>query len=643
MGRRIVVEQAIAALFGPGLSESMRRSAERDAEKLASLVGNYGLGTAARMAREISTILASGLGAARMQSSRLLELLTHLRRELDRIPDASAPDQTRKAVNLLIVDHSTSFVETAAIESVKLGMNAEVAFELSVASGLLLTQPIDLIVLDLYFPDGREGSLEFIREVCRSHPRIPVLAMSATDTIEDRLAVARAGAAGFLRKTLPVRQLLQIVGRQWQYIRPDRPVHTLLATSDEELRQRLAPAFEDANLPLAVKQNPQDLWDALSLSNPDLLLMDGTMSDSSAMDLCRMIRNDSRWATLPVLLLGSADVTLTRAAGVDEVLPRDIDGSKLIDCVQSRMRRIQIYRSFGQTDALTGTTCIEHSAQMMRQLLHLSVRQKQPFTLLVTELDQITTIREKEGPGAADVAQHRLAQLLIQFFRSEDVVARWSGDEFVVALFGIDRDHAVGRTNQLLKKIVQNPFPEPVWASVPVTLSVGLAQYPVDGEMLEELHESARQAFQMARQNGGNRVLRAGEAPSPSPLLDRVDVVVVDGSMEDAGPLVEALQDNKLSVRWLRTGEEAIRMLTGSSRSLGTSLVLLAAELPDIDGFLVFRQLLREVVVRNVIIMADAPTQDQVLSALQLGALDYITRPLDIPAMVERAHQAMQE
>lgn len=643
MGRRIVVEQAIAALFGNGLNDSMRRNAEREAEKLASLVGSYGLGTAARMAREIGAIMASGLGAARMQSSRLLELLTYLRRELDRIPENAGLDDTRSAISVLLIDHTTSFVETASIEAVKLGMNAEVAFDLATAKGFVLTQPIDLILLDLYFPDGREGSLEFVREVSRSHPRVPIIVMSATDTVDDRLEVARAGAMGYLRKTLPVRQLMQLVGRCWQQIGPDHSFHTLLASADEELQQRLTAAFETANLPLQIKMSPQHLWDALSLSNPDVLLVDATMDDSRALDLCRMIRNEARWSTLPILMMGSVDATAARLTGVDDVLPREIEGVRLIESLQSRMRRVQIYRSFGQMDALTGTSSIDHSKQMMTQLLHLSERQKQPFILLVTQLDQIETIRQNEGPGAADIVQHRLAQMLIQFFRAEDVVARWAGDEFVVALFGIDRDRAVGRAAQLLKKITQNPFPEPEWASIPVTLSAGLAQYPVDGETLDALYKSAKQAFLVARENGGNRALRSGEVPAPIPLLERVDVVVVDGNVESIGPVVEALQDDKLTVRWLHSGEEAIRTLTGTSRSLGTSLVLLAAELPDIDGFLVFRQLLREVVVRNVILLANAPSQDQVLIALQLGALDYITRPFDVLALVERVHQALQE
>jgi diguanylate cyclase (GGDEF)-like protein len=395
-----------------------------------------------------------------------------------------------------------------------------------------------------------------------------------------------------------------------------------------------------------MESDPQSLWNTLSLNNPDALLVDAgqdaAQNDTAAVDLCRMIRNEPRWSTLPIVVLGETASSVARSTGIDAVLPRDIEAAELIDSLHSRMRRVHIYRSFGQVDALTGTASIGHSKRMMMQLLHLSERQKQPFTLLVTQLDQIAAIRQNEGPSAADVVQHRLAQLLIQFFRSEDVVARWSGDEFVVALLGIDRDRAVGRVAQLLKKITQNPFPEPEWATIPVTLSVGLAQYPVDGETLEELHVSARKAFEIAQEHGGNRSLRAGEAPAPAPLLDRVDIVVVDGNAESIGPVIEVLQDDKLTVRWLRSGEEAIRALTGSSRSLGTSLVLLAAELPDIDGFLVFRQLLREVAVRNVIILADAPSQDQVLTALQLGALDYITRPFDIPALVERVHQALQ-
>jgi len=644
MGRRIVVEQAIAALFGNGLTDSMRRNAEREAEKLASLVGSYGLGAAARMAREIASIMSGGLGSARMQSSRLLELLTALRRELDRIPESDAQEDPKAAAHVLIVDHTTGFTEAASIEAVKLGMNAEIAFDINSAKGYIATQATNLVLLDLYFPDGRERSLEFIREVARTHPRIPVIALSASDNFDDRLQVARAGGRGFLRKTRPVRELMQLALHRWQQLRQETQMSALLASADRDLKARILTAFEPAGLHVHVDEDPQSIWNTLSLSNPDLLLIDAGLDNPGVLDLCRLIRNESRWSTIPILVVGASDAQSTNAllaSGVDDCMPREIDGAQMVERVRSRMKRIQLYRSFGQVDALTGTSSIQQSTQLMNQLLRLSERQRQPFCLLVTALDQIEIIRKTEGPNAADVVQHRLAQLLVGFFRNEDVVARWEGDNFVVALFGIDRDRAVARATQLLHKITQNPFPEPEWASLPVTLSAGLAQYPVDGETIETLHEAAATAYQIARDHGGNRALRAGEVPTPSALLERVNVVVVDDNAESIGPVVEAMQEDKLTVRWLRTGADAIRTLTGSSRNVGTSLVLLAAELPDMDGFLVFRQLLREVVVRNVIILADQPSQDQVLAALQLGALDYISRPFDIPALLERVHNAL--
>lgn len=643
MSRRIVIEHAIASLFGSDLTEPMRRKAERAADKLASLVGSYGLGTAARIAREIGGILAGGTGAAHVQAPRLLELLTQLRRELENSSDATADDEARTTVHILIVDHTTTLVEAAAIEAGKLGLNAEVAFDLAGARELVRHQNFDLILLNLYSPGGREGALAFIREMAHMHPHLPVIVMSATDAVDDRLEVARAGGHGYLRKALSIRQLIQLAYRRWQQLGLNHSFQSLLASTNESLQQRLLPAFRDAQRNLFLAGDPQSLWDALFHTHPDVLLLDSEPDEEDALDLCQMIRNEPRWSTLPIVLLGACSPARARAVGVDAILPHDIEGAELVECLQSRMNRVHIYRNFGNIDTLTGTFSMAQSRKMTKQLLQLATRQKQPFTLLVAQLDQIAIIRKNQGPGAADIVQHRLAQLLIRLFRSEDVVARWSGDEIVVGMFGIDRNRALVRAGQLLERIARNPFPEPEWATIPVTLSIGLAQYPVDGEKLDKLYESAQQALQIAREHGGNRVLRTGEAAAPVPLLERVDVVAVDANAESIGPLIEALQDDKLSVRWLRSGEEAIRLLTGSSRSLGTSIVLLAAELPDMDGFRVFQQFLREVAVRDVIILADAPSQDQVLSALQLGAIDYITRPFDIAALVERVHAALQE
>ncbi len=643
MSRRIVIEHAIASLFGSDLTETMRRKAEREADQLASLVGSYGLGTAARIAREIGGILAGGTGAAHVQAPRLLELLTQLRRELENSSDATADDEARTTVHLLIIDHTTSLVEAAAIEAGKLGLNAEVAFDLAGARESLRHQNFDLILLNLYSPEGREGTLAFIRETAHLHPHLPVIVMSATDTVDDRLEVARAGGRGYLRKALSIRQLIQLAYRRWQQLGLNHSFQSLLASANEPLRQRLLPAFQNAQRDLFLAGDPQSLWDALFHTHPDVLLLDSALDGEGVLDLCHMIRNEPRWSTLPIVLLGARSPSLARAAGVDAILPYDIEGAELVECLQSRMNRVHIYRNFGNIDTLTGTLSMPQSRKMANQLLQLATRQKQPFTLLVAQLDQIAIIRENEGPGAADIVQHRLAQLFVQLFRSEDVVARWSGDEIVVGMFGIDRNRAVARAGQLLERITRNPFPEPEWAPGPVTLSIGLAQYPVDGEKIDKLYESAQQALQIAREHGGNRVLRTGEPAAPVPLLERVDVVAVDANAESMGPLIKVLQDDKLSVRWLRSGEEAIRLLTGPSRSLGTSIVLLAAELPDMDGFQVFQQFLREVAVRDVIILADAPSQDQVLSALQLGAIDYVTRPFDITALAERIHVALQE
>ena len=651
MSHRIVIEQAIASLFGSGLNEPMRRKAERDAETLASLVGSYGLGSAAGIAREIGGILASGAGAARVQAPRLLDLLTQLRRDLEKFSDAAAREDARTTVHLLIVDPTPSLADVAVMEAAKLGLNAEIAAGLGAARESLLHPGIDFLLLNLDGPeerpegrrDGRDDAIAFIQELSHSHPDIPVVVMSATDSVEERMEAARAGACGYLRKTLSIRQRIQLAYRRWQQLRPGDTSQCLLASADESLQQRLLPAFEDAHRHLLVAGDLQSLWDALYIHHPDVLLLDSGFNDEGAFDLCHMIRNEPRWSTLPILLLGAQSHSLARVFEADEILPKDIDGAELIEHLQNYLHRVGIYRNFGHVDPLTGTFSLAQSQEIMKNLLQLAMRHKQPFTLLITRLDQIATIRNIEGPGAADLLQHRLAQVLTESFRVEDVVARGEEEDLIVGMFGIDRNRALPRAEELLEKIARNPFPEPEWATIPVTLSVGLAQYPVDGETLEQLDESARQALHIAQKNGGNRALRTGEAPAPVPFLDRADVVVVDANAESIGPVIEALRNDKLSVRWLRSGEEAIRSLTGSSRTLGTSLVLLAAELPDMDGFLVFRQFLREIAIRDVMILANAPSQDQVLTALQLGAIDYITRPLDIPALVERVHEALHE
>jgi DNA-binding NarL/FixJ family response regulator len=69
----------------------------------------------------------------------------------------------------------------------------------------------DVVLLDVHMPAG--GGVEVIRQVLRSHPEVRFLALSVSDAAEDVIAVIRAGARGYVTKTISGPELADAVRR----------------------------------------------------------------------------------------------------------------------------------------------------------------------------------------------------------------------------------------------------------------------------------------------------------------------------------------------------------------------------------------------------------------------------------------------
>jgi DNA-binding NarL/FixJ family response regulator len=77
-------------------------------------------------------------------------------------------------------------------------------------AGIGHLQP-DVVLLDVHMPDG--GGAEVLRKVRTTHPDVVFLALSVSDAAEDVIAVIRAGARGYVTKTISSQELVRAVTR----------------------------------------------------------------------------------------------------------------------------------------------------------------------------------------------------------------------------------------------------------------------------------------------------------------------------------------------------------------------------------------------------------------------------------------------
>jgi DNA-binding NarL/FixJ family response regulator len=118
------------------------------------------------------------------------------------------------AVTVFLVDDHALFRAGVKAELDSLTEDVEVVGEAgSVAeavAGIGHTRP-DVVLLDVHMPDG--GGAEVLRRVRPELPDVVFLALSVSDAAEDVIAVIRAGARGYVTKTISSRELVTAITR----------------------------------------------------------------------------------------------------------------------------------------------------------------------------------------------------------------------------------------------------------------------------------------------------------------------------------------------------------------------------------------------------------------------------------------------
>jgi len=163
------------------------------------------------------------------------------------------------------------------------------------------------------------------------------------------------------------------------------------------------------------------------------------------------------------------------------------------------------------TDSLTGLYNRSHLMETLAGEVARSRRHNRPFTLLIMDIDHFKTYNDTYGHLAGDEALRRTGLLLKESIRSCDYAARYGGEEFILILPETGADDGVGMAERLRNQIAEKEMGsdgEPL----NVTVSVGVASFPRDGDDPHSLMKRADAALYEAKRRGRNRVVLSGES-----------------------------------------------------------------------------------------------------------------------------------
>jgi diguanylate cyclase (GGDEF)-like protein len=169
--------------------------------------------------------------------------------------------------------------------------------------------------------------------------------------------------------------------------------------------------------------------------------------------------------------------------------------------------RARILESLSTTDALTQIPNRLHFERCMEVAWARAIRDIQPLSVLLIDLDHFKNINDTHGHSIGDDCLKAAARALVRsMLRDGDRVARWGGEEFIVLLPDASHEAAQSVAQRLLQNIAKTVIPSPS-GMVRLTCSIGLATLSLDRPCRPEaLINEADRALYQAKSQGRNRV-----------------------------------------------------------------------------------------------------------------------------------------
>lgn len=156
------------------------------------------------------------------------------------------------------------------------------------------------------------------------------------------------------------------------------------------------------------------------------------------------------------------------------------------------------------TDGLTKLYNHRYFHEILGEIIN--EKRYEAFSIAMIDVDLFKIYNDLYGHSAGDRALIRIAEVLRETTRDEDIVVRYGGEEFAIIFPNIEGMNSL-KAIERIRRAVETSFYSSENYDELITISAGVASYPQDGNQGQVVLDNADKAMYVAKQTGRNKTI----------------------------------------------------------------------------------------------------------------------------------------
>lgn len=408
---------------------------------------------------------------------------------------------------LVVEDNKTLAKLIAKKLSTELDFEVDVAYSMSEAKLFFKRYKYFLTILDLNLPDAPDG--EIVDYAIEHKNRVIIL--SAKVDKDFRNNMLKKNIIDYVNKSgvHDVNYVIQMITRLHK-----NKNHTILVVDDSMVfRKQLQNMLENMFYKVIAVAHGEEAVGILETNqNISLVLTDYNMPVMNGLELTSEIRKTYSKNDLSIIAISSSlddDTTaLFLKNGANDYIKKPFSKEEFscrINNSIEALENIHAITNHASRDFLTGLYNRRYFFAEMQSYFEKALKENESFAIAMIDIDNFKKINDTYGHENGDKAINSVADILRANTSQNDIVSRFNGEEFCVALKNVSSDKALEIFEKLRERVQNSVTTSTRGEEIRFTISAGVAINYED--TLEESINQADMLLYEAKQNGRNRIV----------------------------------------------------------------------------------------------------------------------------------------